>query len=99
MVLVVSMERITIGGSPQSILSHRMHISDQKSAEGGSIAYIDHAAVSVIKCRGADVQEEDVSILIKTLKPGRRDETSMKNLISGYTVGLKKLQPCLKRQG
>ncbi|MFF9627152.1 hypothetical protein [Streptomyces griseosporeus] len=98
-VLIVSKERITVGRSAQSILNQRLHVLDQKSAEGGSVAYVDHAAVSLVKCRGADVEEEDISTLIQTLKPGRKDEAAMKDLITGYTTSLKKQQPCLKKNG
>ncbi|MFE2261016.1 hypothetical protein [Streptomyces griseosporeus] len=98
-VLIVSKERIPVGQSAQSILNRRLHPLDQKSAEGGSVAYVDHAAASLVECRGADVQEEDISTVIKTLKPGRKDESAMKDLISGYTASLKKQQPCLKKNG
>ncbi|MFF2203935.1 hypothetical protein [Streptomyces sp. NPDC058145] len=92
-VLQVSGERIDAGDSARHILRSRLSIPEQKSAEGDSIAYADHAAVSLIKCRGADVQE-DVSTLVKVLKPARPDESSMKELIQGYTASLKKQQVC-----
>ncbi|MCH0567274.1 hypothetical protein [Streptomyces sp. MUM 2J] len=96
-VLVVSTERITMGSSAQRILLHRARTGDQKSTEGGSIAYSDHAAVSLIQCRGSGIEEEDISTFIENWKPGRQDETAMKDLMSGYTAALKKQQPCLKK--
>ncbi|GHJ35990.1 hypothetical protein [Streptomyces sp. TS71-3] len=93
-VLTLSSERITVGSSAQHILLHELSIGQHKSAEGGNIAYADEGAVSLIKCRGADVNEEDISTLVKVLKPGRGDESAMKDLISGYTAELEKQKPC-----
>ena len=97
MVLAVSGERITVGDSARGILLDQLSVSQQKYAANGSIAYTDWAAVSLTKCRGADVEEEDISVLIKVLKPARHDESAMKELISGYTSSLEKQQPCIKR--
>jgi hypothetical protein len=93
-VLVVSTERITVGQSAASILKHRRRDIGQKSAEGGSIAYLGDAAVSLVDCRGAGIDEEDISIMIEAWEPGRRDAAAMKDLISGYTAALRKQQPC-----
>jgi hypothetical protein len=95
-VLVVSTERIPVGESARSVLLDRLHVSDPQSAEGGAVAYADRAAASLVECRGAGVDEEDVSTFIKTLEPGRRDAAAMKELISGYTADLRKQQPCHK---
>ncbi|MGW5371707.1 hypothetical protein ACWER6_35785 [Streptomyces sp. NPDC004009] len=92
-VLSVSGERIVAGDSARHILRSRLMIQEQKSVEGNSIAYADQAAVSLIKCRGADVRE-DISIFVKVLKPARPDELAMKMLIQGYTASLKRQQPC-----
>ncbi|MBX7550491.1 hypothetical protein ABZX95_11290 [Streptomyces sp. NPDC004232] len=94
MVLVVSGERIVAGDSARDILRRRLSVQDQKSAANRSIAYDDHAAVSLIKCRGTKVEQEDVSILIKVLKPGRPDETAMKQLTEGYTASFQIHNPC-----
>jgi hypothetical protein len=94
MVLVVSRERVDVGESARSILLSRLSISRQKSAEGGSVVYADRAAVSLVKCRGTGVEKEDISTLIKVLKPARQDESAMKDLITGYTASLKEQQPC-----
>ncbi|OIJ65648.1 hypothetical protein [Streptomyces mangrovisoli] len=96
-VLVVSQERITAGATARGLLVERLSIWDQKSAQGGSIAYVDHAATSVVECRGAAVEEEDISTFISVLKPGRSDESAMKTLISGYTASLEKRKPCLPK--
>ncbi|MET8562029.1 hypothetical protein ABZV75_16090 [Streptomyces flaveolus] len=97
-VLEVSGERIDAGDSARNILRSRLSVhQDQKSAENNSIAYADHAAVSLIRCRGADIQEEDISTLIKVLKPARPDESAMKKLIQGYTRSLKGQEPCKAR--
>ncbi|WP_307820058.1 hypothetical protein [Streptomyces sp. MC1] len=96
-VLEVSGERIDAGDSARNILRSRLSVQDQKSAENDSIAYADHAAVSLIKCRGADTQEEDISTLIKVLKPARPDESAMNKLIQGYTRSLKGQEPCKAR--
>ncbi|MGW0086348.1 hypothetical protein [Streptomyces sp. NPDC003393] len=93
-VLMVSRERIDVGDSADNILRSRVAVQNRKSADGGSVSYADRGAVSLIKCRGAGVQTEDVSVLIKVLKPARPDETAMKNLITGYTADYKKQQPC-----
>jgi hypothetical protein len=95
-VLVLDMERIDVGDSARNILRSRLSIQQQKSTEGGAIAYADWAAVSMVQCRGAGVEKEDISILIKVLKPARPNESAMKSLISGYTASLKKQQPCKK---
>ncbi|MEW2255897.1 hypothetical protein [Streptomyces sp. NPDC047869] len=92
-VLQVSGERIDAGDSARRILRSRLAVQEQKSAEGNTIAYADHAAVSLIKCTGADVQE-DVSTLVKVLKPARPNESAMKELIQGYTASLNKQQVC-----
>ncbi|MFG2358130.1 hypothetical protein [Streptomyces sp. NPDC048521] len=94
MVLVVSRERVDVGESARSILLSRLSISRQKSAEGGSVVYADRAAVSLVKCRGTGVEKEDISTLIKVLKPARQDESAMKDLITDYTASLKEQQPC-----
>ncbi|MER6976381.1 hypothetical protein [Streptomyces carpinensis] len=94
MVLVVSRERIDTGDSAQHILVSRLHVSQQKAADNGSIAYTDHAAVSMIKCRGAGVEVEDISTFVKVLKPARPNEAAMKRLITDYTSAYKKQQPC-----
>lgn len=94
-VLVLDRERIDAGDSARNVLRSRLSIQQQKSAEGGTVAYADWAA-SMLQCRGSDVEKEDISILIKTVKPGRRDESAMKELISSYTAALKKQQPCTK---
>lgn len=93
MVLQVSGERIDAGDSARHILRSRLSVQEQKSAQGNAIAYADHAAVSLIKCRGAYV-EEDISTLVKVLKPARPNEAAMEKLIRGYTASLKKQQPC-----
>lgn len=93
-VLEVSGERIDAGDSARSILRSRLSVQDQKSAEKNSLAYVDRAAVSLIRCRGTDTQEEDISTLIKVLKPARPDESAMRKLIRGYTRSLKEQEPC-----
>lgn len=94
MVLAISRERIDTGDSAQHILVSRLHVSQQKAADNGTIAYTDHAAVSMIKCRSASVEVEDISSFIKVLKPARSNEKAMKDLITGYTTAYKKQQPC-----
>ncbi|WP_249399946.1 hypothetical protein [Streptomyces argyrophylli] len=96
-VLEVSGERIDAGDSARNILRSRLSIRDPKSAENNAIAYVDHAAVSLISCQGADTQEEDISTLIKVLEPARPDESAMKKLIRGYTDSLKAQHPCRAR--
>jgi hypothetical protein len=93
-VLVLDRERIDVGDSARNILLSRLSIQQQKSAEGGTIAYADWAAVSLVKCRGAGVEKEDISTLVKVLKPARPNESAMKSLISGYTAALNKQGPC-----
>ncbi|MFI9252862.1 hypothetical protein [Streptomyces sp. NPDC053069] len=96
-VLEVSGERIDAGDSARNILRSRLSIQDPKSSDTGSIAYADHAAASLIKCRGSEVEVEDVSTVIKTLKPARADEPAMKKLTQGYTNSLKAQNPCKKK--
>ncbi|WP_439940605.1 hypothetical protein [Streptomyces sp. BBFR115] len=93
-VLMVDRERIDAGHSAYVVLRGRTNEWTQKSAEGGSVAYIDRAAVSLIKCRGTGVNTEDVSIFIQVLKPGRTDQDALRRLIVAYTAGYKKQQPC-----
>ncbi|WP_306191552.1 MULTISPECIES: hypothetical protein [unclassified Streptomyces] len=94
MVLVISRERIDTGDSAQHILVSRARVSHQKTAVNGAIAYADRAAASMIKCRGAGIEVEDISTFIKVLKPARPNETAMKKLITDYTTAYKKQQPC-----
>lgn len=94
MVLTLSRERIDAGDSARHILFTQLRIARPKFAEGSTIAYADHAAVSLLKCRGAGVVEEDISTLVNVLKPARPDESAMKSLISSYTAAVKKEGPC-----
>lgn len=94
MVLTLSRERIDAGDSAQHILLSQLSIARPKSAQDGTIAYADQAAVSLVKCRGAGVEQEDISTLVKVLKPARPNESAMKSLISGYTAALNKQGPC-----
>ncbi|MGW1803422.1 hypothetical protein [Streptomyces sp. NPDC002078] len=96
-VLEVSGERIDAGDSARNILRSRLSVQDPKSAENNSVAFADHAAASLIKCRGTHVEEEDISTLIKTLKPAHEDEPAMKQLIQGYTSSLKAQSPCKEK--
>ncbi|MFJ7151847.1 hypothetical protein ACIQVT_27280 [Streptomyces sp. NPDC100445] len=93
-VLVISGERIDAGSSARDILRSRLSVREQKAADGGAVAYTDRSAVSLIRCRGAAVEEEDISTLVKLLKPARHDEAAMEKLIRGYTASLKKQHPC-----
>ncbi len=96
-VLDLSRERIVAGDSARHILLTQLRVARPKLAEGNTIAYAGHAAVSLLKCRGAAVEEEDISILINVLKPGRSDEPAMKSLISDYTARVKKRRPASRR--
>ncbi|WP_051790544.1 hypothetical protein [Streptomyces sp. NRRL S-1022] len=96
-VLDVSGERIDAGDSARNILNGRLSIQEQKSAANGSIAYADHAAVSLIACRGAGSPDEDISTLVKVLTPGRANEAAMKELIQGCTRSLEEQDPCKSR--
>ncbi|MFJ9373897.1 hypothetical protein [Streptomyces sp. NPDC101455] len=93
-VLTLSRERIDTGDSARHILFTQLSIARPKLAEGDTIAYADKAAVSLLKCRGTGVVEEDISTLVNVLKPARPDESAMKSLISGYTAAIKKQEPC-----
>ncbi|WP_308036465.1 hypothetical protein [Streptomyces sennicomposti] len=93
-VLRVTRERIDVGDSAYFILHRRGSIQDPKSTRDRSVAYADRAAASLIKCRGAGVDKEDISIFVDVLKPGRPDEDAMKSLITGYTGAYQKQQPC-----
>lgn len=94
-VLMVSRERIDTGDSAQHILISRARVSQQKTADNGAIAYADRTAVSMIKCRGAGIEVEDISTFIQVLKPARSDEAAMKTLITDYTTAYKRQHPCL----
>ncbi|MEU6812574.1 hypothetical protein ABZ920_27075 [Streptomyces sp. NPDC046831] len=93
-VLSAERERIDAGRSAWRIISYDHRIGQAKSGEGGTIAYVDRAAVSVVQCRAEGTEDEAVSTYIRVLKPGRKDESAMKSLISGYTAALTKQQPC-----
>ncbi|WP_343245654.1 hypothetical protein [Streptomyces sp. SID4985] len=96
-VLVVTQEWITPGWSARHILIHELKIWDQKEAEGGSEVYAGGGAASLVECRGAGVEKEDVSTLVQVLKPGREDEGAMGQLIQGYTKSLGAGKPCHPR--
>ncbi|MGV9254251.1 hypothetical protein [Streptomyces sp. NPDC003697] len=93
-VLSAERERVDAGRSAWRILSYDHRIGQAKSAEGGTIAYVDRAAVSVLRCHDKGAEGEAVSTYIRVLKPGRNDESAMKSLISGYTSALAKQRPC-----
>ncbi|MEU0337393.1 hypothetical protein, partial [Streptomyces sp. NPDC006193] len=92
-VLTVEREHVKSGRSAWVIASYDHGIGHAKSGDGGSIAYVGRAAVSVVPCPGEGHREEAVSTYIRTLKPGRQDEPSMRQLIRDYTASLKKQQP------
>ncbi|MGV9428695.1 hypothetical protein ACWDO7_30965 [Streptomyces sp. NPDC003656] len=96
-VLVVTQEWITPGWSARHILIHELKIWDQKESEGGSVVFADRGAASLVECRGAGVEKEDVSTLVQVLKPGREDEAAMGRLIRGYTKSLGAGKPCHPR--
>ncbi|MFF1453448.1 hypothetical protein ACFVYF_35725 [Streptomyces sp. NPDC058274] len=96
MVLSVQRDVIDAGKSAWRVASYDHAIGHAKTGEGGTIAYVDRAAVSVVQCQEKGAEDEAVSTYIRTLKPGRQDESAMKTLISGYTAALKKEQPCRK---
>ncbi|MEU3859887.1 hypothetical protein AB0F03_21385 [Streptomyces sp. NPDC028722] len=93
-VLTVEEEHIKSGRSAWIIASYDHGIGHVKSSDGGSIAYVGRAAVSVVPCTGKGIRKEAVSTYIRLLKPGRQDDSSMRQLIRAYTESLKKLQPC-----
>ncbi|MFF4492110.1 hypothetical protein ACFY0F_37580 [Streptomyces sp. NPDC001544] len=97
MVLTLSREHIDAGDSARHILLRQLSIGKQKSAERGTIAYAESAAVSLLQCRGSGVEKEDISTLVKVLEPARPNESAMRSLISGYTAALKKTGPCSRR--
>ncbi|MEU0007367.1 hypothetical protein ABZ079_24575 [Streptomyces sp. NPDC006314] len=93
-VLTVEGERIKSGRSAWIIASYDHRIGHVKSGDGGAIAYVGRAAVSVVPCPREGDRQEAVSTYIRTLKPWRQDESAMRQLIRGYTASLKTLQPC-----
>ncbi|MFE0739139.1 hypothetical protein [Streptomyces sp. NPDC058855] len=93
-VLSVERQRVEATRSAWNIASYDHGIGQVKSAANDSIAYVDRAAVSVVKCGESSNKDEAISTYIRTLKPGRQDESAMQSLISGYTTTFKKQNPC-----
>ncbi|MFD8421837.1 hypothetical protein [Streptomyces sp. NPDC059466] len=94
--LVLSLEREIreAGASARDIAVNQLGVKQPVSAERNSVAYADWAAVSVVECRGGGAADKDISVAVKVLKPGHRDESAMKELILEYTSAFKKQQPC-----
>ncbi|MFF7977139.1 hypothetical protein [Streptomyces sp. NPDC007905] len=93
-VLTVERERVDAGRSAWNIASYDHGIGHVKSGDDDAIAYVDRASVSVVPCRQRGNQDEAMSTYIRTLKPGRQDESAMRGLISRYTATLKEQRPC-----
>lgn len=94
--LVLSLERENreVGASARDIAVNQLGVKQPVSAGSGSVSYADWAAVSVVECRGGGVADKDISVAVKVLQPGHRDESAMKELILQYTSAFKKQQPC-----
>lgn len=93
-VLSVDRERIDAGRSAWNIAAYDRRIGAAKTADGGRVAYLGRRAVSVVPCQEKDNKDEEISVYIRTLKPGREDEAAMKDLISAYTDAFQKQRPC-----
>ncbi len=93
-VLSVERERVDSGRSAWNIASYDHRIGQVKSGAGDMIAYVGRAGVSVVPCVRKGARDKSMSTYIRTLKPGREDESAMKALISGYTAALGKQHPC-----
>ncbi|MGW5102401.1 hypothetical protein [Streptomyces sp. NPDC004100] len=93
-VLSVERERVDSSRSAWNIASYDHRIGQVKSGAGDMIAYVDKAAVSIVPCVQKGQRDKSVSTYIRTVKPGRADESAMKGLISGYTAALTKQRPC-----
>lgn len=93
-VLSVERERREAGASACDIAVNQISVQQPKSAANRTIAYADWAAVSVISCREEGNAEEDISTVIKVLKPGKPDEAAMKELITEYTSALRTQDAC-----
>ncbi|MEU0443359.1 hypothetical protein ABZ202_27105 [Streptomyces sp. NPDC006186] len=96
-VMLVSNERIPAQRSAYGVMFRRAHVSGHESDQDKDIVYTASVSLSLVKCRGTGVQEEDISTFIETFKPGRPDESAMKELMTGYKAALEKQQPCHKR--
>ncbi|MEU4153843.1 hypothetical protein [Streptomyces sp. NPDC026659] len=94
LVLWVERERVDAGRSAWNIASYDHRIGQVKSGAGDMIAYVGGAAVSVVPCVRKSARDESTSTYVRTLKPGRQDESAMKSLIVGYTAALRKQHPC-----
>ncbi|MGV9347604.1 hypothetical protein ACWDSD_22840 [Streptomyces spiralis] len=94
MVLSVEKEVIDSGRSAWNIAAYDRRIGQAKTADGGTVAYLGRRAVSVVSCQEKDNKDEEISVYIRTLKPGREDEAAMKDLISAYTGTFQKQRPC-----
>ncbi|MGV9428696.1 hypothetical protein ACWDO7_30970 [Streptomyces sp. NPDC003656] len=99
LVLWVERERVDTGRSAWNIASYDHRIGRAKSGAGDMIAYVGGAAVSVVPCAGKSARDEAMSTYVRTLKPGRQDESAMKGLIVGYTEALRKQHPCESAHG
>ncbi|MCK1821318.1 hypothetical protein MTQ10_17245 [Streptomyces sp. XM83C] len=83
--------------SPAGVLTDRLRGFGGESAEDGTIAYRPYAAASVVKCRAADVQKEDITLFVQVTKPGREEASAMRDFMSGYRSAYEKKKPCQKR--
>ncbi|QFZ74538.1 hypothetical protein GFH48_15825 [Streptomyces fagopyri] len=83
-----------VGASARDIAVKQLGVKQLTSAERDSVAHADWAAVSVVQCRGGGAADKDISIAVKVLEPGHRNEAAMKELILEYTSAFKKRQPC-----
>ncbi|MEV4971298.1 hypothetical protein [Streptomyces scopuliridis] len=98
-VVSIERERREPGASPRDIAVNQLNVGNPEESSTGGYVYSDRIAVSVVRCDSPRAVAEDLSSIVKVLKPGIADKSAMKSFIASYTTAYKKQQPCRDENG
>ncbi|MFQ6146636.1 hypothetical protein ACLMNJ_26780 [Streptomyces seoulensis] len=93
-VLSIEKERIDAGRSAWNIAAYDRRLVAAEQADGGKVAYAGRQGVTVVSCREKDNQDEEVSVYVRTLKPGRQDESALRDFLTRYRDAFGAQRPC-----
>lgn len=93
-VFSIEQERREPGASPRDIAVNQLNVRDLSESPAEEYVYSDRVAVSVVHCESPQAVEEDLSVIIKVLKPGIANKSALGKFIASYSRAYKKQQPC-----
>lgn len=93
-VLTLKRETAAAGRSAWNILSYDHGAGQAEKADGDKVAYTAGAAVSLVRCTSGGREDDALGTYVTTADPGRKDAAAMKELVTGYTAALEKLDVC-----